>query len=83
MTPRHANIARPLAEALERICAPANDSGIVRCTHCSAPAWCRGWHEGEVVQLCPACELALEYMHACRRCGDRAFAHRCAARGES
>ena len=83
MTPRHAHVALPLAEAVSAMCQPANDSSLVPCLHCGAPAFHRGYDAGEVVQLCPACELALEYMHACRRCGDRAFAHRCAARGES
>jgi hypothetical protein len=38
---------------------------------------------GEVVQLCPACEGALEAQHACPKCGDRAFVYRCPKRGDS
>ena len=72
-----------ISARLEALFAAPHDSGLVRCTHCGGAAWCRGWEEGMIVQLCPACELALEAQHACPRCGDRAFVYRCPLREDS
>jgi len=55
--------------------------GEVPCLHCGAPAFCRGYEAGEVVQLCPRCEQTEEAFHACQ-CGSRDFTRPCALREE-
>ena len=77
MTTRHANVALPLAEALEAIAPAAMRAWEVPCLHCGSPAFHRGYEAGEVVQLCPRCEQIVEYQHACQ-CGSRDLTGPCA-----
>jgi hypothetical protein len=82
MTAHPATVPAAIQQVLDAIIAPAPPAmgfAEVPCTHCGRPAFHRGYEAGEVVQLCPRCELIVEYQHACQ-CGSRDLTGPCALR---